>query len=244
MKRVVLETASAAASATASAIIDLVNRKPNAVLGLATGATMEPVYAELIRAYDEGAVSFARVKSFNLDEYIGLPPSHPGSYRATMNTLLFDHIDIDKARTHVPDGMAGDEVEAAAAYEQAIHAAGGIDLQLLGIGRNGHIGFNEPGSPRDSLTRPVRLHGSTLLANSGFFAGAHVPEMAITMGIGTILRARRIVVLATGAAKADAVAKAFSSGFSIDCPASALNEHEDAIWYVDAAAAARTAKAA
>ncbi|TPW27187.1 glucosamine-6-phosphate deaminase [Martelella alba] len=237
MRRVTLETAAAAAVATASAIIERVNRKPDTVLGLATGATMEPVYAELIKAYRDGAVSFSRVKSFNLDEYIGLPPEHPGSYRSTMNALLFDHVDIAKANTYVPDGMADDEVAAAATYEKAMRAAGGIDLQLLGIGRNGHIGFNEPGSALDSLTRPVRLHESTLSANSGFFAGARVPEMAITMGIGTILRARQIVVLATGAAKADAVSSAFRPGFSIDCPASALNEHGDAIWYLDSAAA-------
>ena len=243
MKKVVFETGKAAAASVADTIIALLQRKPNAVLGLATGATMEPVYEALIAAYREGQVSFAQAKTFNLDEYLGLPASHASSYRSTMNTLLFDHVDIDRAATQVPDGMAADREAAAQAYEHAIRAAGGIDLQLLGIGRNGHIGFNEPGTRADSLTSVVKLHPSTIEANRHFFADEAVPDKAITMGIGTILQAEKIVVLATGAAKTSAVANAFSGAFHADCPASALNSHGNVIWYLDKAAVAAPATA-
>lgn len=237
MTPLILATAKEAADAVAERIVTLLREKPEAVLGLATGATMEPVYQALIAAHRAGRVSFARAASFNLDEYVGLPPAHPGSYRATMNRLLFDHVDIDISRTHVPDGMAGDAGRAAADYEREIAEAGGIDLQLLGIGRNGHIGFNEPGSSLDSRTRQVQLHAETLSANRPFFADARVPETAITMGIATILSARSIVVLATGAAKQAAVAKALAGRFDPACPASALSTHGDVTWILDPAAA-------
>jgi glucosamine-6-phosphate isomerase len=200
MTPIILADAPQAANATAERIIAVMQDKPEAVLGLATGATMEPVYAAVVAAYRGGRVSFSRATTFNLDEYVGISPDHPGSYRATMNRLLFDHVDIDLSRTHVPDGMAADPEKAAEAYELHIRQAGGIDLQLLGIGRNGHIGFNEPGSSLDSRTRHVVLHVETLAANQGFFADAGVPQSAITMGIATILTARFILALATGAA--------------------------------------------
>jgi glucosamine-6-phosphate deaminase len=229
----VIVDGAAAAEHTAALVISLLRARPDAVLGLATGATMEPVYARLTAACRAGQVSFARASSFNLDEYVGLSPDHPASYRATMNRLLFDHVDIDRSRTFVPDGMARSPVVAARAYEQQIIRAGGIDLQLLGIGRNGHIGFNEPGSLPDSQTRVVRLHASTQQANRSFFGDGQVPLRAVTMGIGTILRARSIVVLATGAAKAGAVARALLGPQDRECPGSFLARHHDVGWVLD-----------
>lgn len=234
---IILADAPQAANATAERIIAVLRDKPKAVLGLATGATMEPVYAALVAAYRGGRVSFSRATTFNLDEYVGIPPDHPGSYRATMNRLSFDHVDIDLSRTHVPDGMAPDPEEAAESYEFHIGQAAGIDLQLLGIGRNGHIGFNEPGSSLHSHTRHVVLHAETLAANQGFFADADVPRSAITMGIATIMKARSILVLATGTAKKPAVRQALAGRHDPDSPASALAGHADVTWILDQAAA-------
>lgn len=236
-QRQIFPTPDAAAKAVAAHIIATVKAKPNAVLGLATGATMEPVYAHLIEAYQRGDIRFSGVTTFNLDEYAGLPPSDPGSYRSTMDRLFFDHVDIDKANAFLPKASL-DALDAAGKdYENQIAQAGGIDLQLLGIGRNGHIGFNEPGSAIDSRTRLVDLHDDTLAANARFFDGGKVPTSAITMGIGTILSAREIVVLATGAAKAQAVRNAHLGAFSQDCPASALQTHSHVLWFLDSAAA-------
>lgn len=237
----IFRTAQAAAKALAQKIIALVELRPDAVLGLATGATMEPVYAELIRAYEQGVVSFRQVTTFNLDEYAGLPASDAGSYRSTMDRLFFSATDIIRERTHLPDGMAEDLDREGAAYETRIRAAGGIDLQILGIGRNGHIGFNEPGSAFDSRTRPVDLHVSTLDANAGFFGGGKVPGRAITMGLGTILEAREICLLATGASKAPALARALEGPVRNSCPASILSRHPRVTWLADQAAAAKLA---
>jgi glucosamine-6-phosphate deaminase len=236
-QRLVFSSEEAVAQAVADAVIAVIRRKPNAVLGLATGGTMEPVYARLVAAFRRGDVSFAGVTSFNLDEYSGLPAEHPGSYRSTMNGLLFDHVDIDKERTFLPeaDGIAPDQ--AGACYERRIAEAGGIDLQLLGIGRNGHIGFNEPGSTRDSRTRLVVLHQDTLDANARFFSDRPVPSFAVTMGIATILEARQIALMATGASKADAIRLATAGRFQPQCPASALQEHDNVGWFLDTAAA-------
>lgn len=237
MTPIILADAPQAANATAERIIAVLRDKPEAVLGLATGATMEPVYAALVTAYHGGRVSFSRATTFNLDEYVGIPPGHPGSYRATMNRLFFDHVDIELSRTHVPDGMAANPEEAAETYEFHIRQATGIDLQLLGIGRNGHIGFNEPGSGLHSRTRHVVLHAETLAANQSFFSDADVPRSAITMGIATILTARSILVLATGTAKQTAVRQALAGRYTPDCPASALAGHADVTWILDQAAA-------
>jgi glucosamine-6-phosphate deaminase len=233
--------ASDAVQAVAEEIIHLLQRKPDAVLGLATGATMEPVYQALIEAFHAGRISFAHATTFNLDEYVGLPPRHSGSYRATMHRLLFNHVDIIPSRTHVPDGMAADPHDAADRYESLIDKHGPIDLQLLGIGRNGHIGFNEPGSALDSRTRLVDLHAETLEANRPFFHDHAVPSQAITMGVASILSARRIAVLATGSTKQDAVTRALTGGVISDCPASALRRHADVTWFLDEAAAGRKA---
>ena len=227
-------TTVAAAHAVADRIVERLKAKPNLVLGLATGITMEPVYERLVALYRAGEVSFAGASSFNLDEYVGLPSSDPRSYRATMDSQLFDLVDIDKARTFVPDGLASDPDAFARRYEAMIREAGGIDLQLLGIGRNGHIGFNEPGADFAARTRVVDLEASTLEANSAFFGGATPPTQAMTMGIGTILDSREIIVLATGAVKRDAVCAALTGPVSPDCPATALRNHPNVGWWLDA----------
>ena len=236
---VVLDDAAAVAADVANRIVAELLSRPSTVLGLATGETMRPVYGELVAAYRAGRVSFAGSTSFNLDDYVGVPPQHPASFPRFMNETLFEEVDADRARTFMPDGNAFDLAREAAAYEAAIAAAGGIDLQLLGIGSNGHIAFNEPGSDFTSRTRQVALAASTQEANQGPFAGSEtVPEFGITMGIGTILEARRIILIATGAGKAAAVARAVKGPLDPACPASILRTHRAAIMICDRAAAA------
>ena len=183
----------------------------NAVLGLATGSTPTRLYRELIRLHKEDGLSFKNVITFNLDEYYGLRPDHPESYSRFMREQLFDHIDIPAENTHVPDGLV-DRQEVFAYcqdYEQKIEEAGGLDLQILGIGRTGHIGFNEPGSSRESITRLVNLDTLTRRdAARDFLGEENVPRYAITMGVGTILKARKVVLLAWGEGKSEVVAKA------------------------------------
>ncbi len=210
-----------------------------AVLGLATGRTPIPFYAELIRLHRAGELSFARVVTFNLDEYLGLPAGHPESYHSFMRRELFDHVDIPAENVHIPDGtIPPDQLDAhCAAYEDAIRAAGGIDFQLLGIGRTGHIGFNEPGSPRDSRTRKVELDPITRQDAAPSFGGLdHVPTHAISMGCGTILEARRIALLAWGKGKAAIVKEALTGPVTDRVSASFLQEHPDAAFYLDAEA--------
>lgn len=228
--------AEAAEAAVASRLIAALGAAPDAVLGLATGRSMVGVYRRCVAAFRGGAVSFARMTSFNLDEYCDLRAGHEASFRAYMQRELFDHVDADPARTHLPEGSA----EGARAYEDAIAAAGGIGLQLLGVGRNGHIGFNEPGSPPDSRTRIVTLSPDTRAANKGDFPpGESVPERAVTMGLATILSARSIVLLATGAAKAEALAAALHGPVTTSVPASFLRHHPDVSVICDEEAAAR-----
>jgi len=208
----------------------------HAVLGLATGRTPLPFYTELIRLYQEGELSFAKVITFNLDEYLGLPGHHPQSYRTFMRRELFDQVDMPAENIHIPDGMVPPaDLEAhCAAYEEAIRAAGGIDFQLLGIGRTGHIGFNEPGSPRNSRTRKVELDLITRQDAAPSFGGLEkVPEHAISMGCGTILEARKIALLAWGAAKAEIVREALTGPVTDQISASFLQEHPDAAFYLD-----------
>ncbi|KFB09308.1 glucosamine-6-phosphate deaminase [Nitratireductor basaltis] len=224
--------------ATAERLLQAVQGDHDAVLGLATGGTMEPVYHQLVRRADEARLSFAGVTTFNLDEYVGLAADHPQSYRSTMNRLLFDHVDIPRNQTYLPRGDAQDPSAEAIAYEAAIEAAGGIDLQLLGIGRNGHLGFNEPSSSLASRTRIKKLARSTLEANARFFgAGERMPTHAITMGIGTIMKARKLLMLAMGASKADAVAAALEGPVTAACPASILQFHPDVTVVLDQEAA-------
>jgi glucosamine-6-phosphate deaminase len=209
-------------------------------LGLATGATMTPLYARLVAAYHNRGASFRGAISFNLDEYVGVSPEAPGSFHAYMRRHLFDHVDIAPWQAHIPNGLATDIAAEAARYEALIKDAGGIALQLLGIGANSHIGFNEPGSDFSSRTREVRLDDATRRANAAGFPGATLaPECAITMGIGTILEARQILLLATGLDKAEAVACMIEGPLSEDCPASALRLHPDVQVICDEAAASK-----
>ncbi|MCX7919208.1 MAG: glucosamine-6-phosphate deaminase [bacterium] len=198
------------------------------VLGGATGSTPIPVYKELIRLHKEEGLDFSSVITFNLDEYVGLPGNHDQSYRYFMDTNLFNHININKKNTFVPDGMAKDIAAFCAQYEEMIKDVGGIDVQILGIGSNGHIAFNEPPSSLASRTRQVFLTESTIKDNARFFAKIEdVPTSAISMGIGTILEAKKILLFANGANKADAVAKSIEGPITAMVPASALQLHPD-----------------
>lgn len=237
MKLHVYPNPEAVAEAAAKRIADAILAKPDIVLGLPTGSSPIPTYWALIRMNGEGAVDFSRVTTFNLDEYVGLEGDHPQSYRRFMNETLFNHINIRKECTHVPNGI-GDVEAAAVAYEAAIDAAGGIDLQLLGIGRNGHIGFNEPASAFTDCTGTIDLTPSTIDANKRFFSSAdEVPRRAISMGVGTIMRARSIMLIATGADKAEAVRGLVEGPISPALPATALRLHRDTVILVDQAAA-------
>lgn len=224
MELCLIPQTSAAIDAAARTVIDLVTLRPDAVLGLATGGTMEPLYARLVAAH-RGGLSFSRVRTVNLDEYVGLSPEHPNSYHHYMAQHFFDHVDVPADQVFIPQGDLSPEV-AAAAYAALLDRIGPVDLQLLGIGANGHIGFNEPGTPRDAPTRVVDLLPDTIKANARFFS-AHesVPRQAVTMGTAAILSARNIVALATGRAKAKAMATAFDGPVDADCPASFLRLH-------------------
>jgi len=231
-----------AAQAIAREIANLIELRSKSgkptVLGLATGSTPLPLYAELVHLHRNAGVSFKSVITFNLDEYEGLGPTHPQSYRFFMEENLFRHLDIPAANIHIPDGLSKDPTKNCADYEFAIRDAGGIDLQILGIGRTGHIGFNEPPSPVDSRTRYVHLNEVTRRDNSVFFGNlANVPQSALTMGVATILEARRIELIAFGEAKAEIVRRAIQESPSSDCPATWLQQHPRCMFHLDAAAA-------
>lgn len=237
-KVIVCRDAAAASRTVADMIVAAVNAKPSIVLGLATGGTPTATYANIVEDFRAGKVQFKNVTSFNLDEYIGLSGTHPQSFRYFMQSELFDHIDIDPNNTFVPEGGASDPVSHAIKYEAQIAAAGGIDLQLLGIGHNGHIAFNEPGSSPSTRTRVVELTPSTIEKNARFFASVdEVPKTAITMGIGTILEAKQILLLATGEGKAEAVRRSLQEAASEEIPASWLQQHPGATFVLDEAAA-------
>ncbi|MDD6491541.1 MAG: glucosamine-6-phosphate deaminase [Firmicutes bacterium] len=202
--------------------------KPKCVLGLATGSTPIGTYNQLVEWYKKGDLDFSEVTTVNLDEYKGLSPENDQSYRYFMNTHLFDHINIDKSRTFVPDGLEKDSEKACSDYNKVIHNCGGIDLQLLGLGNNGHIGFNEPGSAFEKETHCVSLTQSTIDANARFFASMdEVPREAYTMGIKTIMQAKKILVVVSGSQKADIVKKAFFGPITPEVPASVLQLHND-----------------
>ena len=212
----------------AQMVAGLIKEKPNCVLGLATGSTPEGLYANLIEQYKKGEISFENVTSVNLDEYYPIAPTNDQSYRYFMNRQLFDHVNIDKANTNVPDGTAKDPVAESKRYEQLVSNLGGIDLQILGIGRNGHIGFNEPDSKLMLDTHVTDLTEDTIEANSRFFASASdVPRQALTMGIGTIFKAKKIVILASGASKKEAVSAMLDRTLDTSYPATMLNLHPD-----------------
>lgn len=219
-------------------IAGTVKSKPDAVLGFATGSTPIGCYRELVRMHRLEGLSFSRVSTFNLDEYVGLAPDNAQSYHYYMFENLFNHVDVKRSNIHIPNGMAEDLEEECIRYEEAIKQAGGIDLQLLGIGRNGHIGFNEPGSPFDSRTRIVRLSEQTRMDNARFFKSLdEVPMYAITMGIATIMEAKRIILLASGETKAEAIAKAIKEPKTVMVPASVLQDHPDCLFIIDKKAA-------
>lgn len=220
----------------AKLIIDLVNENPKAVLGLATGSSPLGVYERLVKACKNNEVSFKDVTTFNLDEYVGLDGQHNQSYRFFMNDNLFNHIDIDLNKTHVPSGV-GNYEESAKEYDNLIEEAGGIDLQILGIGSDGHIAFNEPGTSFNSLTHIAELAESTIKDNSRFFNSVdEVPTKAVTMGLASIMRAKKIVLIATGENKADAIHGLLEGLITEDLPCSILRNHPDVTIYVDHAA--------
>jgi glucosamine-6-phosphate deaminase len=237
MEVVILPSAEAVAAAGAEEVARLVGAKPDAVLGLPTGSTPRPVYAELVRRHREEGLSFARVTTFNLDEYVGVDRHHPGSFRRYMDEALFRHVDLAPARTHVPDGLAADVPASAAAYEAAIAAAGGMDLVLLGLGEDGHIAFNEPTSSLASRTRLKTLSAPSRAANQAAFGADPIPSHVITMGVATILSARRVVLLAHGPRKAAAFAALVEGPVTSMVPASALQLHANATVICDEAAA-------
>ena len=211
--------------------------KPNAVLGLATGSTPVGMYKQLIEWYKKGDLDFSQITSVNLDEYKGLSGDNDQSYRHFMNTNLFDHVNIDKARTYVPNGLEEDSEKACADYNEIIRSVGGIDMQLLGIGGNGHIGFNEPGAAFEKETHCVDLTESTIKANARFFETMDdVPKQAYTMGIKTIMQAKKILIVASGEDKAEIVQKAFFGPITPQVPASVLQLHNDVTLVADEAA--------
>jgi glucosamine-6-phosphate deaminase len=235
---VIVSDAVAAGRLVAGAIVDLVRRRPAAVLGLATGSSPMPVYDELARRCEAGEVSFRQVRVFCLDEYVGLPAGHPQSYRCVIERAFTARVDLPSGAVQVPDGRAADLGTAGAAYERSIAAAGGIDLQLLGVGADGHIAFNEPGSSLASRTRLKTLTAQTRRDNSRFFGGEdQVPRHVLTQGIGTILEARHLVLMAAGEAKAAPVAAAVEGALTAMVPASALQLHPHVTVVVDEAAA-------
>jgi len=225
----------------AQLIASAVRKKPALTLGLATGSTMVGVYKHLVALHKQGSLDFSRVVTFNLDEYLGLPGAHPQSFHHFMRENLFAHVNVDQRNIHIPDGtISANYDQYCASYEEAIRKAGGIDLQLLGIGRNGHIGFNEPTSSIGSRTRLKVLSKETLDDNSKSFApGEESPRCAITMGIGTILEARKILLLATGVSKSAAVAKSIEGPISSAVSASALQLHPEVTFLIDEAAASQ-----
>ena len=221
----------------AQIILAQIIMKPNCVLGLATGSSPIGTYKQLIEWYNKDELDFSEVTSINLDEYKGLSPEDPQSYRYFMNTYLFDHVNIDKNRTFVPDGLATDSEKSCAEYNANILKQGGIDLQLLGIGRNGHIGFNEPGAAFEKETHLVDLAESTIRANARFFTSIdEVPKQAYTMGIRTIMQAKKILVVVSGEGKADIVSRAFFGPVTPEVPASILQMHPDVTVVCDEAA--------
>ena len=203
--------------------------KPDCVLGLATGGTPVGTYEKLVERYNEGDLDFSEVTSVNLDEYRGLPKEHPESYWSFMHKNLFDKVNIDPAKINLPDGTNPDAEDACAKYNQIIHAVGGIDLQLLGIGHDGHIGFNEPGEAFELETHCVNLTAETIEANKRFFDGNVdlVPKQAYTMGIKTIMQARKVLMVANGKGKAEIIKKAFFGPVTPEVPASILQMHPD-----------------
>lgn len=214
----------------AELVAGLLRKQPDAVLGLPTGSTPEAFYASLVKT----GVSFRSARTFNLDEYVGLPRQHPQSYYSYMKQHLFDHVDLAPENAHIPDGMAADAEAECRRYEEELRTAGGLDVVLLGIGHNGHIGFNEPGTPWNARTRRVALTQRTRDANARFFGnGEKVPTEALTMGMGTIMEARQIILLASGESKAEIVRRTLEGEIGVEVPSTALRVHSDVVILLD-----------
>lgn len=228
MKTIVCKNYQEMSEEAAKLVAAQLAEKNDSVLGLATGSTPEGMYACLTQMYRDGKIDFSQVKSVNLDEYYPIDPENDQSYRYFMNYHLFDKVNIDKKNTHLPDGLAKDPAKFCADYEKLIASLGGIDLQVLGIGRNAHIGFNEPGDVLYPDTHVTDLTPSTIEANSRFFASEDlVPRRALTMGIASILRAKKILILASGTNKHNAVKKLLGNTLETKYPATMLNLHND-----------------
>lgn len=240
MHVIVYATAARAASAAASLVVGHLSRNPELVVGLPTGNTPIPMYRALVRAHVNGRADFSRATTFNLDEFAGLGKGDAGSYYSFMAAHFFDHVNLSRTRAHVLDGRAADWREEIAAYDRRIVRSGGLDLAVLGIGGNGHLGFNEPAEALEAQTHRVTLKPETRRANAQMFGGRWqaVPTHALSMGIGTILRARSVVLLATGPAKARIVARALTGRVSTRVPASLLQAHPDVVVVLDRDAAA------
>jgi glucosamine-6-phosphate deaminase len=241
MEVIILESTAEIGRAAADAIEALLIRKPDAVLGLATGSSPLSIYDELVDRHAAGRLSFARARGFTLDEYVGLPPDHPERYRHVIDTVFASRVDFAPGAVAGPDGLADNLPAACARYEEAIAAAGGIDVQILGIGTDGHIGFNEPGSSLASRTRIKTLTRQTRMDNARFFGGDidAVPTHCLTQGLGTIMGARHVVLVATGRSKAEAVHHLAEGAVTAMWPASILQHHPHATVLVDDAAAQR-----
>lgn len=240
MEVVILETAEIGARFVADAVVRVLRRDPRAVLGLATGSSPLLVYAELVSRCKQGEVSFAGATVFLLDEYVGLPVGHPQAYATVIDTVLTGQVDLPAGAVHGLDPTATDVPAECSHYEESIRSAGGIELQLLGIGRDGHLGFNEPGSSLGSRTRLKTLTHRTREDNARFFdAGGEVPRHVLTQGLATISEARHLVLLASGGSKADAVAAAVEGPVAAICPASVLQLHPHVTVVLDAPAASK-----
>ncbi len=240
MEVVIYRTYEEISMASAAVVADVINSKPNMVLGLATGSTPLGLYTELIRMHKEEGLDFSHVSTFNLDEYVGLSPDHPQSYHYFMHENLFKHINIEPQNVHVPSGTTSNYHAFCQWYENRIEECGGIDLQVLGIGSDGHIAFNEPGSSLGSRTRIKTLSKETIDDNARFFDKREdVPIYAITMGVGTVLEARKLILLANGANKAKAITDAIENPVSSMCTASALQLHPDSTLFLDTDAASQ-----
>ena len=243
MEVVIKENYKEMSSLGADIVARVIRNKPRAVIGLATGNTPLGLYRELIRMHKDEGLSFSQVVTFNLDEYVGLREEHPQSYHCFINQNLLDHIDIRKENIHLPDGMAEDIELACAEYEKKIEEAGGIDLQILGIGSNGHIAFNEPGSSLGSRTRVKTLSEETVRDNASFFPRPEdVPRYAITMGIGTIMETRELILLANGEEKAGAVAMMIEGPITAMVPATVVQLHQKTTVIIERAAAGKLSR--
>lgn len=233
----IFDTPEQIGTACADIFESLLTEKPDCVLGLATGASPVPTYEELVKRYNDGKISFENVKSFNLDEYCDLPKEDKNSYYTFMHENLFNHVNIKEENVHILNGNAADTEKEARDFDKSIEAAGGIDIQLLGIGTNGHIGFNEPGDSFPEGTFKVKLTDSTIASNSIYFDENPMPRYALTMGIGSILKAKKIVLIATGEKKAEAIMNTVKGEVTPHCPASVLQNHADTVLLIDKAAA-------